>query len=788
MIENIKENSIVIVQDNYKTEFIRKFRKSKNLYDVKIIGLNEFKKKFYFDYTKETIFYVHKKYGVIKEIAEIYLENLYYLCEDNSKKMKYLKDLKTDLIERKLLKFDEPFKNFLRGKTIVLYDLKHVDKFYTKMFNEISLYAIIEHVDETKEKTKKPLYKFQNKESEIAFVAEKIIELLKKGIPIDKIKIANINDNYKFALEDTFKSFHIPLELDSSESIASTIVVKTFKESFCESIETSLENIKPLIKSQKDKKIYKYIIDVINDYVWCKDHLEVRDFIFDDLDKKKMPKCHLNHAVRAIDFITDVIYDDEYVFLINFNQGVIPHNYKDENYLNDNLRNKIGISDSVDLNKNALLKIQERIACTKNLIVTYSIRDLGGDLYISNAFKEDLLSECDANKTYSCSDVFNKRILVKEKDENRKYGTITEDLKMLSKHYEDEPYLNYDNTFKGLDKNKLNAHLQNKLTLSYSSMNSYYHCSFKYYLDNILKIDKFEDTFEIVVGNIYHEVLSNAFKKNFDFEISWNHAIEHTEFPFGSKERFFLSILKDELIRVIEEIKRQNEYTKLDKALYEQKISIPLKDGRVEFKGFVDKIMYGEFGEEKIVSIVDYKTGNPELSLDNAIYGLDMQLPIYAYLIQQFDELKDAKIGGFYLQKILNNIKDPDKKHESLKLQGYSNSSTEILNFVDETYNDSKIIKSLRTGSNGFYAYSKVLSTAEIDRLTDIVKEKITNAADRILDAEFMIDPKEIDDKLVGCKFCKYKDICYMNNKNIKKLKKISKKDFLGGDKNAELD
>lgn len=165
MIENIKENSIVIVQDNYKTEFIRKFRKSKNLYDVKIIGLNEFKKKFYFDYTKETIFYVHKKYGVIKEIAEIYLENLYYLCEDNSKKMKFLKDLKADLIERKLLKFDEPFKNFLRGKTIVLYDLKHVDKFYTKVFNEISLYAIIEHVDETKKRLRNLYINFKTKKA-----------------------------------------------------------------------------------------------------------------------------------------------------------------------------------------------------------------------------------------------------------------------------------------------------------------------------------------------------------------------------------------------------------------------------------------------------------------------------------------------------------------------------------------------------------------------------------------------------------------------------------------------
>ena len=50
--------------------------------------------------------------------------------------------------------------------------------------------------------------------------------------------------------------------------------------------------------------------------------------------------------------------------------------------------------------------------------------------------------------------------------------------------------------------------------------------------------------------------------------------------------------------------------------------------------------MYGNFEDGKIAAIVDYKTGNPELNIDNAIYGLDMQLPVYAYLIKKFEPLK----------------------------------------------------------------------------------------------------------------------------------------------------
>lgn len=789
MLDKIEENSLIIVKDSYKTEFIRQFRKSGKLFDIKVMGLNELKKKFYFDFTKEAVFHVHKKYGVIQEIAEIYLENLYYLRDIDDKKVNFLKEVYQSLKEAELLLFDEAFQKYLQGKAVVLYDLKYIDKFYEKMFEEIGQIATIKSLQrETISKTKKPIYSFPNKEKEVGFVASKIAGLLKSGVDIEKIKLANVDAKYMFPLRDTFRAFHIPLELDTKDSIASTVLVNAFKSCFSSDMKTTLSELEPLVKTKQDEKVYKIILDVINEYAWCDDVEEVKEFIFRDIDAKAIPKRHLKKAVRVINLTKDTLDEDCHIFLINFNQGVIPHNYKDEDFLNDETKDALGLSDSVDLNKKALADLQERIAVAKNLTVTYSTRDLQGELYISNAFHEDLFEICEPTNDFGHADNYNKRLLVKEKDEFRKYGTTTESFKLLKKHYSDAKYLDYDNSFKGINRELFEEHIKDKLTLSYSSMNAFYHCSFRYYLDYIVKVDKFEDTFEIVVGNIFHEVLSKAFLEDFDFENAWQSALDHSAFEFGPKEKFFLTLLKEELKRVIEEITQQKKYTELDKALYEEKITVPIKEGKVEFKGFVDKIMYGEFDEGKVVSIVDYKTGNPDLSIDNAIYGLDMQLPIYAFLIKNYSELQEARIGGFYLQKILNNIKNPEKKRESLKLQGYSNSSTEILNLVDKSYADSKMVKSLRTGSNGFYAYSKVLSTNEIDRLTDLVKQKIDQAADAILEAKFDIDPKQIEDKLIGCKFCRYKDICYMNNRDIRKLKKMSKKDFLGGETDANMD
>ena len=180
------------------------------------------------------------------------------------------------------------------------------------------------------------------------------------------------------------------------------------------------------------------------------------------------------------------------------------------------------------------------------------------------------------------------------------------------------------------------------------------------------------------------------------------------------------------------------------------------------------------------MAIVDYKTVNPNININNTKYGLDMQLPIYMYLIKNSNIVKNVRIGGFYLQKILSNDKNIDDRVESLKLQGYSNSDESVLSKVDSSYENSHVIKSMRVGNNGFYAYSKVLTDENFDYISSLVHDKIVECSNNIMEAKFDINPKVINDTNKSCRYCKYKDICYMKNDDIVNLKEV--KNIFGGE------
>jgi ATP-dependent helicase/DNAse subunit B len=161
-----------------------------------------------------------------------------------------------------------------------------------------------------------------------------------------------------------------------------------------------------------------------------------------------------------------------------------------------------------------------------------------------------------------------------------------------------------------------------------------------------------------------------------------------------------------------------------------------------------------------------------------------MQLPVYIYLIKNSNIIKNVRIGGFYLQKILNNELDEEEKKKSLKLQGYSNSDINVLEKVDSSYNDSNVIKGLKTSSNGFYSYSKVISDEDIDKLNKIVDKNIRKASNKIVSNEFDINPKEIDGKNVGCLYCEYRDICFVKNDDVVSLPKAGNI-FEGGEEDG---
>ena len=199
--------------------------------------------------------------------------------------------------------------------------------------------------------------------------------------------------------------------------------------------------------------------------------------------------------------------------------------------------------------------------------------------------------------------------------------------------------------------------------------------------------------------------------------------------------------------------------------------------------------MYYQKVEDTYFSIIDYKTGTIDTSIEPMKYGLHMQLPVYLYLMKYSNVFTRPIFTGIYYQNILFNYPTCTTREEydtmrksRLKLQGYSTDNVEVLERFDTTYEKSDYIRSMSyTEEKGFGAYAKVMNEETLDSMVEYTKEYINKTTDKILDGAFDINPKHYNGKNVSCEFCDFKDICYMRERDLKYLKKVDDLSFLEG-------
>lgn len=770
-------SSYDIVVTNNKNELLV----NRKLDNNKIYSLSEFISKLYFSYDVKTIYYVMNKYNVIYDIAKIYLNNIRYIEDKkyNSDKLNFLKELKSDLISNNLIKEDNLFKKYISDKKILFYDIEK-----TKELEKLDYSIEYKNID--KEEYNHIIYEFNTRENEVLFVVNKICELVSNGIDINNIYLVNLDDEYKKVIRRIFPMFNIGYNLVNSDKIYGTFLVSKFIELYDNDMNTVLEKLSEYINSEEDQYIYDSIVKVLNKYVIFDNYIDIKELVIEDLKNINIKNRVYDNAVNETN--KKYFNDDEYVFLLGFNQGIIPKIYKDEEYLNDKEKEELGISLTIDKNiisKNISKKFISRI---KNLFISYKLHDNGEDYKISSLNEElkyEIVNDYEIPKEYS--NKYNRIYLGSLLDEYNKYGTKSEELYLLDNTYKDIEYNSYSNKFSGINKELLKEYLNNKLLLSYSSIDKYYRCPFSYYIGNILKLNVYEETFYQIIGTLFHSILEKCLDN--DFEELWDKEIKNLEYEFNIKEEFFLKKLKKELEFVIETIKYQETLTDLHNELHEEKIYTSLSgDMSITFMGIIDKIKYKELDGKNIVAIIDYKTGNTDIDLGTLPYGIGMQLPVYLYLANRSNKLTNVKVVGFYIQKILNteitNNEDDDYekiKRDNLKLRGFSSSDTSILSYFDNSYESSQLIKSMKVKKDGdFSSYSKVLSDSDMNKIDSIVSDNIEKAANLISDAKFDIEPKRIDKINMGCMFCKYKDICYRANDDIVDLKKVNQDEVLG--------
>lgn len=754
----------LIVPQNYKKRLIKQLSQENKLYSYKILTINEVQKKIFFDYDEQAIYYLVKEKNYTYKNAKELLTNMYYIENKDyqNQKLNNLVSLKNELFEKKLLKEDSLFKEAIQNKNVNIYGFIHIDKWTNRIIEILKKYSNVMITPPKENEYIHPVYEFSNIDNEINFVANDIIS---KNLDLNKVYIANINNDNISTIKRIFKNYHLIINLNETKTLYETTEGLKFLQ------ELNLENI-------KNEEIKNSIIKVLNKYSFVKNIEEIHDILKEEFKITKIKKTKYNNAINEINLKNDIPSDDDTVYLINLNKETIPHNYKDEDYISDSEKMPY-LEKTYEKNNNEFFIWKNIFKNTKNLIITSSKQNLKGGTKTSPLIEELKLEV--VKKSYEPSNfsnhnnIYNLGILL---DEYVKYGTYNDSIPLLLNTYQDNNYMTYDNTYHNIN------FQYNSLNLSYTKLNSFYECPFKYYCSYILKLDDYQQTFDAYAGSLCHFILQNMFNNNFNFEQTRDKYFKENPYNFTEENIVFLDKILLELKHVINHINTHLNLTNYKDIECEKNIEI--QNNKIKFTGIIDKIMKYE---DKIV-IIDYKTGETNIDLRLAPYGLKLQLPIYIYLIKYL--YPKSQIVGIYLQNIISPIINylPEKTKldqidEHLKLNGYTLGNETLISEFDPTYENSEYIKSLSLTQNGFSRFAKLLTEKEFNDLGAFAEDKINEMINNINKANFKIEPKIKGTDNISCKFCKYQSICFKTEKDNKYIYPDDKLEFLRGDNNA---
>lgn len=753
--------NIIITNESNKLKLLNKLNNNKIFNNNKFITFKELKKKLFFDYDDNTLEYIMTKYNVNINIAKIYLDNMYFLKEIDNDKVMFLNKLKEELDDNKLLIYNPLFKKYILNQEITIYGKDILTKEEKLILNNLNY-----KIEYNPTYSFKPyVYEATSIKEELEYICIEIKKLLHKSININNIKLIANKEYYKY-IEYYFKLFKIPINIDNNSSFLSLSISKEFLNLYDnKDIDEVID-----ILSRKYSNVNE-LITIINKSVHVKGNRIRKEFIKRDLKLCKVENTLYKDAISIHSL--DEVYDElDYVFLLGFNMGSYPKTIMDDDFLSDNVKTKLGLDTSLELNKINKDNIIKLISNIPNLTISYSLNDFNKVLYPSSLIEDlDLeVKNINIDKKVSYSRKYSELEYAMDLDNLYKYNDESKYLKIYQNNL-NIPYREYNNKFTNIDNTLLKERLEEGINLSYTSLETYNECSFRYYLAKILNLDVFEESFKTIIGDIVHHILEIGINKEIDIEKEISLYIKDLDFEFKERELFYIHVLAKEMDFLLKYLKEQRKTSSLNDYLFETELNVEKEyDGvNVNFKGFIDKVMSTKYNDKEVIAVVDYKTGDKNVKLDTLEYGLNMQLPIYLYLLKTSDKFKDSIIAGFYIERVLNNVLNRDKlksletlKKDNLRLSGYTNSNETIMSLLDSNYKDSKMIKGLRFKKDGsFYSTSKVLSNEEMDNLIIKVNEIIDDVIKNIVEGNFNINPKVLGGKNISCTYCKFKDICF---------------------------
>lgn len=360
---------------------------------------------------------------------------------------------------------------------------------------------------------------------------------------------------------------------------------------------------------------------------------------------------------------------------------------------------------------------------------------------------------------------------------------------------------------------------------SASQLERYASCAFAYFMRYGLRLSEREERqvefFDI--GNIIHEALELYTEQLLTQGKRWqdlaqeeqhiqanqclNQAVE--EYKNGllydtERDTYLITRLRRILQRTVWAITSQMNQGEF--RTVESELSFKNLYGPVNLAGRIDRVDKASKENVDYITIVDYKTGQKDISMSDLYYGLQMQLVIYlkAVVDKERENTEGERIvvpaGVLYY-----NIDDPvlegkipeDKREKallaSLKMRGLVNEDDPVLPSLDSGFytesgelplsTDSHIAPFATDRNGELKKNSSVITTKDFEWIMEFTKGKIESMGEEILSGKTEINPyRKLDSsKTCACDYCPYHGICRFDTRleghHYRLLKKMSSDD-----------
>ncbi|MEM0528962.1 PD-(D/E)XK nuclease family protein [Zongyangia sp. HA2173] len=342
------------------------------------------------------------------------------------------------------------------------------------------------------------------------------------------------------------------------------------------------------------------------------------------------------------------------------------------------------------------------------------------------------------------------------------------------------------------------ALLGNRLKLSPSRLDRYYHCPFQYFCQDMLGLRprKKAEFSPIQSGSVIHFVLEQMVSRHGARGLhQLTHAAlreecqqllaQYLQTVFGEGEipkrmRYLFSRLTDTLTRLLSQLAREFAQSQFEPVDFElpireygenKPVELVSKTGEhILVEGIIDRVDMAVVRGKKYVRVVDYKSGVKQFSLSDIAYGLNMQMLIYLFSLWEngAGKYKDCYPAGVLYMPAKSEIITADRhatpeqmeqEHaKTLKMNGLLLEDEEVVEAMEPEVRG-VFIPAKKKKDGTFDKLSSLATLARLGKLSRHVNDEIIRMADALCQGRIGADPVE-QGGIPACHWCDFQAVC----------------------------